>query len=59
MKEYINKVGMSIPNTLQLARSKEVIEDMNGLILYGYYEETGFKGFFKKIKQGLKAQRNG
>lgn len=58
MKEYINKVGQSIPNTIQLARSKEVISDMNGLILYGYYEETGFKGFFKKIKQGLKAIRN-
>jgi|TARA_R110000822_G_scaffold8948_1_gene35230 hypothetical protein len=59
MKEYIDKVGNSIPNTLQLARSKEVINDTYGLILYGYYEETGFKGFFKKIKQGLKAQRNG
>ena len=59
MKEYIDKVGNSIPNTLQLARSKEVIEDMNGLILYGYYEETGFRGFFKKIRQGLKAQSNG
>ena len=59
MKEYIDKVGNSIPNTLQLARSKEVINDTYGLILYGYYEETGFKGFFKKIRQGLKAQRNG
>ena len=59
MKEYINKVGESIPNTLQIARSKEVINDTYGLVLYGYYEETGFRGFFKKIRQGLKAQSNG
>jgi hypothetical protein len=59
MKEYIDKVGQSIPNTLQLARSKEVIRDTYGLILYGYYEDVGFKSFFKKIKQGIKAKSNG
>ena len=59
MKEYIDKVGHSIPNTLQLARSKEVIRDTYGLILYGYYEDLGFKIFCKKIKQGIKAKSNG
>lgn len=59
MKEYIDKVGHSIPNTLQLARSREVIRDTYGLILYGYYEDVGFKSFFKKIKQGIKAKYNG
>jgi|TARA_R110000782_G_scaffold4885_3_gene17037 hypothetical protein len=56
MKNYINKVGESIPNVLRVAQSKEVIQDKNSLILYGYYEDTGFKGFFKKIKQGIKAR---
>jgi|TARA_R110000822_G_scaffold77682_3_gene186409 hypothetical protein len=59
MKNYINKVGESIPNVLRVAQSKEVIQDKNSLILYGYYEDTGFKGFFKKIKQGVKARNNG
>jgi hypothetical protein len=59
MKDYINKVGESIPNVLRVAQSKEVIQDKNSLILYGYYEDTGFRGFFKKIKQGVKARKNG
>jgi len=25
---------------------------------YGYYEETGFKGFFKKVYMGIKARFN-
>jgi len=59
MKDYINKVGESIPNVLRVAQSKEIIQDKNSLILYGYYEDTGFRGFFKKIKQGVKARKNG
>jgi|TARA_R110000822_G_scaffold108432_1_gene237924 hypothetical protein len=59
MKNYINKVGESIPNVLRVAQSKEIIQDKNSLILYGYYEDTGFRGFFKKIKQGVKARNNG
>lgn len=56
MKDYINKVGQSIPNVLRMAQTKEVIEDKNSLILYGYYEDTGFRGFFRKIIQGIKAR---
>ena len=59
MKDYINKVGESIPNVLRIAQTKEVIKDKSSLILYGYFEDTGFKGFFKKIKQGIKARNNG
>lgn len=59
MKDYINKVGESIPNVLRMAQTKEVIKDKSSLILYGFYEDTGFKGFFKKIKQGIKARTNG
>jgi hypothetical protein len=59
MKQYINKVGESIPNVLRIAQTKEVIKDKSSLILYGYFEDTGFKGFFKKIKQGIKARTNG
>ena len=58
MKDYINKVGKSIPKVLRVAQSKEIIQNKNSLILYGYYEDTGFKGFFKKIKQGIKARKN-
>lgn len=59
MKDYINKVGESIPNVLRIAQTKEVIKDKHSLILYGFFEDTGFKGFFKKIKQGIKARTNG
>ena len=54
MIDYINKVGQTIPQTLKLAQDHEVIEDTYTLQLYGYYEEVGFKRFFKKIKQGVK-----
>lgn len=54
MIEYINKVGKSIPNTLKLAQNFEHLEDTNSLVLYGYYEDTGFRGFFRKIRQGIK-----
>ena len=59
MIEYLNSVGKTIPNTLQIARQYEVIKDTYTLQLYGYYENTGFRGFFKKIRQGLKAKSNG
>jgi len=59
MKQYINKVGKSIPKVLRVAQSNEIIQNKNSLILYGYYEDTGFRGFLKKIKQGLKARTNG
>ena len=59
MKDYINKVGESIPSVLRVAQTKEVIQDKNSLILYGYYEDTGFRGFFRKIIQGIKARTNG
>ena len=55
MKKYIDNVGKSIPNVLKMAQNTEVIKDNNSLVLYGYYEYTGFKGFFKKVKQGIKA----
>jgi|TARA_R100000482_G_scaffold74757_1_gene28770 hypothetical protein len=59
MIQYLNKVGETIPNTLKLAQNNEVIKDTYTLQLYGYYEYTGWRGFFKKISQGIKARKNG
>ena len=59
MIQYINNVGKSIPYTLKLAQEREVIKDNYSLILYGFYEDTGFKGFWRKVKQGIKARKNG
>jgi len=59
MKQYINNVGKSMPYTLKLAQEREVIKDNYSLILYGYFEYTGFKGFWRKVKQGIKARNNG
>ncbi|MAK30305.1 MAG: hypothetical protein CL490_07355 [Acinetobacter sp.] len=59
MIQYLNNVGKTIPQTLRFAQRAEVIKDTHGLVLYGYYEDTGFRGFFKKIRQGLKALKNG
>jgi hypothetical protein len=59
MIQYLNNVGKTIPNTLRFAQTTEVIKDTYGLVLYGYYKDTGFRGFFKKIRQGIKARRNG
>mgnify|MGYP003657262286 CR=1 FL=1 len=55
MIKYIDNVGKSIPYSLRMAQEREIIKDNNSLVLYGYYEYTGFKGFFKKVKQGIKA----
>jgi hypothetical protein len=54
MIDYINAVGKTIPKTLKFAQDHEVIKDTYTLQLYGYYEEVGFKRFFKKIRQGIK-----
>ena len=59
MIDYINKVGETIPNTIRIAQKVEVIKDTYTLQLYGYYEYTGWRGFFKKISQGIKARKNG
>lgn len=55
IKKYINRVGKLIPKTLEIAQLKENITDKNTLFLYGYFQYTGFKNFFKKVKQGIKA----
>ena len=55
MIRYINNVGKTIPNSIKLAQQHEFIEDTNSLVLYGYYEDTGFRGFFRKVRQGIKA----
>jgi hypothetical protein len=57
MIEYLNSVGKTIPKTIQIARQNEIIKDTYTLQLYGYYEYTGFRGFFKKVKQAIKASR--
>jgi hypothetical protein len=59
MKKYIDNVGKSMPYTLKLAQEKEVIQDNYSLILYGYYQYTGLRGFWKKVRQGIKARNNG
>ena len=51
MKQYIDNVGKSMPYTLKLAQEREVIKDNYSLILYGFYQYTGFKGFWRKVKQ--------
>jgi len=56
MKEYINKVGESIPNTLKISQRSECITDQNTLFFFGFFEYTGFRGFFKKVQQGIKAR---
>ena len=58
MKQFINNVGKSLPVTLKLATLKEDIHDKYSLVLYGFHEYTGFRGFWKKVKQGIKARIN-
>jgi hypothetical protein len=59
MIEYMDAVGKSIPNTLKMAQEREVIKGKDTLMLYGFYEYTGFSDFFKKVRQGIKARKNG
>jgi len=59
MIKYINNVGKSLPYTLKLAQNREIIKDNYSLILYGFYQYTGFKGFWRKVLQGIKARKNG
>ena len=51
--------GSLIPLCIECEKAvKEVIEDNYSLILYGYYQYTGLRGFFKKVRQGIKARNN-
>lgn len=58
-KNYVKNMFITIPKIIKLGTlndsktyTKETIR------FYGYFEETGFKGFFKKLVMGIKARIN-
>ena len=58
-KQYVKNMFITIPKIIKLGNmsdhrtyTKETIR------FYGYYEETGFKGFFRKLFMGIKARIN-
>jgi hypothetical protein len=56
---YIDKVGKTILPMLRMARRSETVKDTQTLHLYGYYEYTGLRGLWRKLRLGIKARRHG
>jgi len=53
---YINKMFSTVPKIIKLGTlSDSKTYTKETIRFYGYYEETGFKGFFKKLYMGIKS----
>lgn len=58
MKDKVNKYGGVIISTIKLGHLHKQSNTTDDLIFYGYYEYTGIKGFWKKVKMGIKIKIN-
>ena len=58
-KHYIKNMFITIPKIIKLGTmSDKKTYTKETIRFYGYFEETGFTGFFKKVYMGIKAKFN-
>tara|TARA_R110000751_G_scaffold217509_2_gene320549 strand:+ start:301 stop:486 length:186 start_codon:yes stop_codon:yes gene_type:complete len=58
-KQYVKNMFITIPKIIQLGNIPEKRTYTKETIrFYGFFEETGFKGFFRKVYMGIKARIN-
>tara|TARA_R110000822_G_scaffold764_11_gene3426 strand:+ start:913 stop:1098 length:186 start_codon:yes stop_codon:yes gene_type:complete len=58
-KNYTKNMFHTIPKIIKLGNVSEKRTYTNETIrFYGYFENTGFKGFFSKVWMGIKARIN-
>lgn len=58
MKHEVNKYGGVITSAIKLGQLHKQTNTTDDLIFYGYYEYTGIKGFWKKVRMGTKIKIN-
>lgn len=56
---YARNLATAIPNILRLGRLAPRSYDEDTSVFYGFYEYSGFTGFFRKVYIGIKMRRNG
>ena len=58
-KHYIKNMFITIPKIIKLGTmSDHKTYTKETIRFYGYFEETGFTGFFRKVVMGIKARFN-
>ena len=58
MRDKVNKYGPMIISTIKLGQLHKEIKTTDDLVFYGYYEYTGFKNFWKKLRMVTKIKSN-
>lgn len=54
MKRYIENMTKAIPSIIQLGMDDEHIGSKESLRFYGFFHFRGFKGFWYKLRIGIK-----
>lgn len=58
MRDRVNTYGPVITGALRLGAQRKPMSSTDGLVFYGYYEYTGFRGMWRKIKLGIRHRIN-
>ena len=58
MIDKVNKYGPVVISTIKLGQLHKEIKTTDDLVFYGYYEYTGFKNFWKKLRMSIKIKSN-
>ncbi len=58
MKHEVNKYGSIITSAIKLGQLNKQSISTDDLVFYGYYEYTGFKKFWRKVRMALKIRIN-
>ena len=58
MIDKVNKYGSVITAAIKLGQLNKQTNTTDDLVFYGYYEYTGFKNFWKKLRMAIKIKSN-
>ena len=58
MRDKVNKYGPMIISTIKLGQLHKEIKTTDDLVFYGYYEYTGLRKFWKKVRMVTKIKSN-
>lgn len=58
-KNYVKNMFITVPKIIKLGNmSDSKTYTKETIRFFGYFEDTGFKGFFRKVYMGIKARIN-
>ena len=58
MRDKVNKYGPVVISTIKLGQLHKEIKTTDDLVFYGYYEYTGLRNFWKKVRMVTKIKSN-